>query len=80
MPQRPSGPGQHRARRRVQLERELWGYRVDPADAARAGAVDRILNMLRTVVNVTGDATVATVVAASEGQLDLELHGVPVAA
>ncbi len=42
--------------------------------------MDRILNMLRTVVNVTGDATVATVVAASEGQLDLELHGVPVAA
>jgi Na+/H+-dicarboxylate symporter len=25
--------------------------------------------MLRTVVNVTGDATVATVVAATEGQL-----------
>jgi len=32
-------------------------------------AVDRILDMLRTVVNVTGDATVATVIAASEGQL-----------
>ena len=31
--------------------------------------VDRILDMLRTVVNVTGDATVATVVASSEGQL-----------
>ncbi len=42
--------------------------------------VDRILDMLRTVVNVTGDATVATIVAASEGQLDLELHGVPIAA
>lgn len=33
--------------------------------------VDRILDMLRTVVNVTGDATVATVVAASEGQLQV---------
>ncbi len=33
--------------------------------------VDRILDMLRTVVNVTGDATVAIIVAASEGQLDL---------
>ncbi|MDX1739908.1 MAG: dicarboxylate/amino acid:cation symporter [Rhodothermales bacterium] len=33
--------------------------------------VDRILDMMRTVVNVTGDATVATVVASSEGQLDL---------
>jgi Na+/H+-dicarboxylate symporter len=31
--------------------------------------VDRILDMLRTVTNVTGDATVATVVAASEKQL-----------
>jgi len=32
--------------------------------------VDRILDMLRTVVNVTGDATVATVVASSEGKLN----------
>jgi proton glutamate symport protein len=31
--------------------------------------VDRILDMLRTVTNVTGDATVATIVAATEGQL-----------
>lgn len=34
--------------------------------------VDRILDMLRTATNVTGDMTVASVVAASEGQLDLE--------
>ena len=32
--------------------------------------IDRPLDMLRTVVNVTGDATVATIVAASEGQLN----------
>ncbi len=31
--------------------------------------VDRILDMVRTVTNVTGDATVATIVAATEGQL-----------
>jgi Na+/H+-dicarboxylate symporter len=31
--------------------------------------VDRILDMLRTTCNVTGDATVCTVVAHSEGQL-----------
>lgn len=31
--------------------------------------VDRLLDMLRTVVNVTGDATVATVVASTEGQI-----------
>ncbi len=30
---------------------------------------DRILDMLRTVTNVTGDATVATIIAAKEGQL-----------
>ena len=33
--------------------------------------VDRILDMLRTATNVTGDLAVASAVAASEGQLDL---------
>ena len=33
--------------------------------------VDRILDMIRTVTNVTGDAVVATVVASSEGQLNI---------
>ena len=32
--------------------------------------VDRLLDMLRTAVNVTGDATVSCIVANSEGQLD----------
>ena len=32
--------------------------------------VDRLLDMLRTVVNVTGDSTVSTVVANSENQLE----------
>jgi len=32
--------------------------------------VDRLLDMTRTVVNVVGDATVASVVARSEGQFD----------
>jgi Na+/H+-dicarboxylate symporter len=31
--------------------------------------VDRLLDMCRTVTNVTGDCAVATVVAHSEGQL-----------
>ena len=31
--------------------------------------VDRVLDMLRTATNVTGDLTVASAVAASEGQL-----------
>jgi len=42
---------------------------VPSAGIALIFGVDRILDMLRTVTNVTGDATVAVVVAASEGQL-----------
>ena len=33
--------------------------------------VDRLLDMTRTAVNITGDATVTTIVAKSEGELDL---------
>ena len=36
-------------------------------------AVDRILDMIRTSVNVTGDATVACIVAHSESLLDKEI-------
>lgn len=42
---------------------------VPSAGIALILGVDRILDMLRTVTNVTGDAAVATIVAASEGQL-----------
>ena len=42
---------------------------VPAAGIALILGVDRILDMCRTVTNVTGDATIATVVAASEGQL-----------
>jgi Na+/H+-dicarboxylate symporter len=52
----------------------LEAINVPAASIALILGVDRILDMCRTVVNVTGDATVATVVAASEGQL----HPVPV--
>ena len=34
--------------------------------------VDRLLDMLRTAVNVTGDGTVALIVASSEKDLDHE--------
>ena len=34
-------------------------------------AVDRILDMCRTVVNVTGDATVATIIASTENELNI---------
>jgi Na+/H+-dicarboxylate symporter len=36
--------------------------------------VDRFLDMVRTMVNVTGDATVATIVAHSEGELDRSIY------
>ncbi|QCK13325.1 dicarboxylate/amino acid:cation symporter [Mangrovivirga cuniculi] len=43
---------------------------LNPAWVAIIFPVDRILDMFRTVVNVTGDATVATLVASSEGPLE----------
>ena len=42
---------------------------LNPAWIAIIFPVDRILDMCRTVVNVTGDATVATLVASTEGEL-----------
>jgi Na+/H+-dicarboxylate symporter len=45
---------------------------VPSAGIALILGVDRILDMLRTVTNVTGDATVATLVASSEGALRME--------
>ncbi len=42
---------------------------VPTAGIALILGVDRILDMCRTVTNVTGDASVATIIAASEGQL-----------
>ena len=42
---------------------------VPIAGIALVLGVDRILDMLRTATNITGDATVATIVAASEKQL-----------
>ncbi|MCP4045442.1 MAG: dicarboxylate/amino acid:cation symporter, partial [Gammaproteobacteria bacterium] len=39
--------------------------------------VDRLLDMTRTVVNVTGDSMVTTLVAKSEGELDLDVFNDP---
>ena len=36
--------------------------------------IDRLLDMTRTVVNVTGDSTVATIVAKTEGELDEAIY------
>ena len=39
--------------------------------------IDRLLDMLRTAVNIAGDGSVATIVAASENDLDLEVFADP---
>jgi Na+/H+-dicarboxylate symporter len=53
----------------VMLVIVLESVGLDTAGIALIVAVDRILDMARTVVNVTGDATVAVVVAQTENQL-----------
>ncbi len=47
---------------------------LNPAWIAIIFPVDRILDMCRTVVNVTGDASVATIIANSEGELDSQMR------
>jgi Na+/H+-dicarboxylate symporter len=47
---------------------------IDPALIAIILGVDRILDMCRTTLNVTGDITVATYVARSEGYELLRPH------
>ena len=39
--------------------------------------VDRLMDMIRTAVNVSGDATVSTIVAKSEGKLDVSVYNDP---
>ena len=47
----------------------LGAIGVDPEGLALIVAVDRPIDMCRTIVNITGDATVATLVASTEGEL-----------
>ncbi len=39
--------------------------------------IDRLLDMVRTAVNITGDAAVTCIVAKGEGELDLEIYADP---
>ena len=55
----------------------LQSVGLDPAGLALILAVDRPLDMLRTVVNITGDATVASIVANSEDKLDISVANDP---
>ena len=51
----------------------LQSVGLNPAWIAIVFPVDRILDMIRTVVNVTGDATVSTLIAQSQGELDISI-------
>lgn len=53
----------------VMLMMVLMSVGLNPAWIAIILPVDRILDMCRTVVNVTGDASVTTIIAASEDEL-----------
>jgi Na+/H+-dicarboxylate symporter len=44
---------------------------IDPTGLALILAVDRPLDMMRTVVNITGDSTVASVIASGEGEIQI---------
>lgn len=48
----------------------LQSVGLNPAWIAIIFPVDRILDMCRTVVNVTGDATVSSIIGTSEGEVD----------
>lgn len=50
----------------------LGSVDLNPAWIAIIFPVDRILDMCRTVVNVTGDATVSSIIAKSEGMLNYD--------
>lgn len=50
----------------------LQSVGLNPAWIAIIFPVDRILDMFRTVVNVTGDATVSTLIAQTEGELQYD--------
>ena len=55
----------------------LQSVGLDPAGLALILAVDRPLDMLRTVVNITGDTVVASIVANSEDKLDISVANDP---
>jgi len=56
----------------ITLSMVLTQVNLNPEGIALIIGVDRLLDMMRTAVNVTGDAAVSCIVAKSEGQLDLD--------
>lgn len=61
----------------ITLSMVLTQVDLNPEGIALIIGVDRLLDMMRTAVNVTGDAAVSCIVAKSEGQLDLDTFNDP---
>ena len=61
----------------IMLAMVLTQVGLPPEGIALIIGVDRLLDMMRTAVNVTGDAAVTTIVAKSEGKLDLDTFNDP---
>ena len=55
----------------------LGSVGLNPAWIAIIFPVDRILDMCRTVVNVTGDATVSSIIAKGEGMMNYDPNKKP---
>ncbi len=61
----------------IMLPVVLGAAELSLGTVALFAGIDRILDMIRTMTNVTGDALIATLVAQSEGELDLETYNAP---
>ncbi len=61
----------------IMLNMVLMQVNLPPQGVMLIIGVDRLLDMMRTAVNVTGDAMVSTVVARTENDLDLEVFATP---
>jgi len=57
----------------IMLTMVLQSVNLPLEGLALIAGIDRVLDMFRTSVNVTGDASAAVVIAASEGELDLSI-------
>ena len=61
----------------ITLSMVLTQVNLNPEGIALIIGVDRLLDMMRTAVNVTGDAAVSCIVAKSEGQLNMDTFNDP---
>lgn len=58
----------------VMLPMILTAVHIPIEGVALIAGIDRILDMLRTTINITGDATVTLIIDKTEGKLDEELY------